>query len=637
MVGFLSNGSLAQDYTQWHLPEGATARLGKGSINDIEFSPDDSRLAVATDIGIWIYNAHTGTEISFIKVQPRGHKTVSAIAFAPDGKTLAVGNWIFDGAVELWDFATEKRTTILKEKVGSVRELEFSADGTMLACVSWHRNVEYHMWEVATGREVINFIGEQDVLHNGLALSPDAHSVASAGRETVFLWDVPTEGLRHIIEGDENLAWTLAFSPDSKTLVGGYTTMRLWDVETGKELSKLEGHTRTVDALTFSPDSKILASGDTGGKIMLSDFDARRQKPNSLKLTLPGLLRAATGDKSPKHVNRTLMEHTLPVEALDFTADGKRLASGSRDGTAKVWDVTTGNSMLTLQGHTGSVKSLQFFENGKMLYGSSSDGILRMWDVGANTEQRIHTRPPWLAFAAAFSSDGETIASACWNEVRLWDTNTQSFLTPLTGHERFVLAVAFSPDDKRLVSGSREGRVILWDVPNHQRLSTYDVHTDEVDVVVFSPDGKKFASASKDGTVQLWDLHTEKRTTLFTEPNEGVRAVAFSPDSSTLVSGRSDGTMQLWDVETQQHIADFIDAKGAVSGLAFSPDGKTVVTGLRNGLIRLWDLDTRTLRQEIRTGYAAAPTQFAFTPDGKTLASGSFDGTVLVWDLEQKE
>ena len=138
-----------------------------------------------------------------------------------------------------------------------------------------------------------------------------------------------------------------------------------------------------------------------------------------------------------------------------------------------------------------------------------------MWDVDANTEQRIHTRPPWLAFASAFSSNGEMIASACWGEVRLWDTNTQSFLTPLNGHERFVLAVAFSPDDKRLVSGSREGRVILWDVPNHQRLSTYDVHTDEVDVVVFSPDGKKFASASKDGTVQLWGpSHREENNTV---------------------------------------------------------------------------------------------------------------------------
>ena len=295
---FLSNRNLAQDYTHWDLPEGAIARLGKGSINDAEFSPDGTRLAIASDIGVWIYDAHTGTEMRFIQVPPRGVRTANTIAFAPDGKTLAVGNWVLGGAVELWDSTTGESLAILKEGIGRVKGLEFSSDGAMLACASWHRSVEYHMWEVATRREVISFIGEQDGLYNGLALSPDAHSVASAGREAVFLWDVPTEGLRRTIEGDEPPAWTLAFSPDSKTLVGGQTTMRLWDAETGDELSKLEGHTRNVDAITFSPDGKILASGDTGGKIMLLRFDPRTQKPNSQKPTLPGLLRSFSGEEN---------------------------------------------------------------------------------------------------------------------------------------------------------------------------------------------------------------------------------------------------------------------------------------------------------------------------------------------------
>ena len=268
----LSNDSFAQDYTHWHLPEGAIARLGKGAINDAEFSPDGTRLAIASDIGVWIYDAQTGTEMLFIHVPPRGVRTANTIAFAPGGKTLAVGNWVLGGTVELWDSTTGESLGILKEGIGGVKGLEFSSDGAMLACVSWHRNVEYHIWEVATRQEVISFIGEQDGLYNGLALSPDAHAVASAGREAVFLWDVPTEGLRRTIEGDQ-LAWTLAFSPDSKTLAGGQTTLRLWDAETGDALSTLEGHTRNVEAITFSPDGKILASGDTGGKIMLSNFD----------------------------------------------------------------------------------------------------------------------------------------------------------------------------------------------------------------------------------------------------------------------------------------------------------------------------------------------------------------------------
>ena len=91
-----------QDYTQWHLPDSAKMRIGKGEINDITFTPDSNKLVIASDIGVWIYNAHTGTEISLLKVRSRGVQTANCIAIAPDNKTLAIGNWVLGGAVELW-------------------------------------------------------------------------------------------------------------------------------------------------------------------------------------------------------------------------------------------------------------------------------------------------------------------------------------------------------------------------------------------------------------------------------------------------------------------------------------------------------------------------------------------------------
>ena len=134
---------------------------------------------------------------------------------------------------------------------------------------------------IASRRELFRFKTSQDSIpanRSALVLSEDAHSIASTSVNSVFVWDVFTEAQQHAFEGDENLAWSLAFSPDGKTLAGGYTTIRLWDTETGDELSILEGHTRILDAITFSPDGRILASGDTGGKIMLSNFDPQNQK-----------------------------------------------------------------------------------------------------------------------------------------------------------------------------------------------------------------------------------------------------------------------------------------------------------------------------------------------------------------------
>ena len=645
IVGFLPN-SLAQEYTQWHLPQGATARLGKGKIKDVEFSPEGCRLAVATDIGIWIYNAHTRDEIALIKVQPRGIQTVNTIVFAPDGRTLAVGYWIPGGgagAVELWDTITGERLTVLEEDMGSVHALEFSVDSPTLASVGWAGVIEYHLWAVATGREVLSFTKAQNLIPHSkgaLVLSQAAHFVASTDVNTVRIWDVATEGLRQILEGDGNLALTLAFSPDSKTLAGGFQTIRLWDTETRNELSKLDGHTHLVYTMTFSPDGRILASGDTGGKVILWDLESRLQKPDNKKSTLPGLLRSITGDKQAKtdnkHEDRTLIEHTLSIEALDFTADSRMLVTGSQDGAAIVWDVETGTPLFTVTGHTGSVKALAFLEDDKTLISASSDGTLRIWETGTGNQQLISMKHKRPIFCMALSADRKTVAiGGRGNDVHLWNADTRNFVATFkTGHENYVDTLALSPDDKILASGSRDRRVELWDVPNQQRLSILEGHTSDIRGVAFSADGKKFASASQDGTVHLWDLHTEKKTVLFTAPNSGVAALAFSPDSSLLVSACWDGTIQLWDANTHQHIADFIDMRQTVYHLEFSPDGKTVVTGSEGGLIQLWDVDTRTLSLQIRTGDVAWPTAFAFTQDGKTLVSGNSDGTIFIWDLE---
>ena len=644
IVAFLPN-SVAQEYTQWHLPEGATARLGKGKIKDVEFSPDGTRLAVATDIAIWVYNAHTGAEIALVKRQPRGIRAVKIIAFAPDGTTLAVGSGSLggaNGAVELWDTMTGERLTVFGKDMGSVQALEFSADGKTLASASWKGRMEYYLWEVATGREVLNFTKAQDRIphsKSAVVLSHAPHSVASTDASTVKIWDVATEELRHTLGEGGNPTLVLAFSPDGKTLAGSHHRIRLWDTETGNERSELHRHIRAVSIMTFSPDGKILASGDNGGKVRLWDLDSPDPKPLRKKSTLPSLLRSITGDKSSQTNNRrensAMIEHTLPIEGLDFTPDSRRLVTGSQDGTAIVWEAETRNRLFTVAGHTGTVKALKFLEDDKTLISASADGTLRIWEMGTGNQQLIPINHKRSIFCMALSADRKTVAiGGVGNEVHLWNADTKNFVATFkTGHPNYVDTLAFSPDDKILASGSRDRKVELWDVANHQRLSILDDYTDGIIGMAFSADGKKFASTSRDGTAHLWDLDTEKKTVLVTAPDSGVNSLAFSPDSSLLLSACWDERIRLWDANTHQHIADSI-VSPFVRHLEFSPDGKTVVTGTERGLILLWDVDTRTVSHQIRTGDAARPTAFAFTQDGKTLVSGNSDGTIFIWDLE---
>ena len=320
--------------------------------------------------------------------------------------------------------------TVLKDNIGSVKDFKFSPDGRILACASWFRNVEYHMWEIDSGREILHFVGEQESLFDGLALSPDAFNVASATLGEVLLWDASNGKLKHTLVPAK--AWSLGFSTDSETLVGGQTTLYSWDVESGDALTEYKEHSRNVEDIVFSPDGKIFASGDTGGNIILWKFDQPNKEiydnvnnENDKKLTLPEVLQSITGDKKQKNDNslieHKLTGHTLPISGLDFTADSKKLASGCDDGTAKVWDVSTGNEIRTIQGHTGAVKMLEISTDGNMLYTASSDGIIRFYNLETNTEQLIHTKQPWHVWDAALSNDEKIVATGCWGEVRIWD------------------------------------------------------------------------------------------------------------------------------------------------------------------------------------------------------------------------
>ena len=629
---FLSN-SIAQEYTQWHLPEGAKARLGKGSINDIKFSDDGTLLAVATGIGVWIYDAHTGKEISLIKVNFRSPLTIHRVAFSPDGKIIATGNWVLGGNIELWDVMTGAKIRTLRERIGRVYHLKFSHDGRILSCGSWNRSVQFHMWEVDSGREIANFTGEQNS-YSEFQVSQDSSLIATNGERQILIWDAFAGNLRHAIDFPIGFISGFAFSPDNKFLVSGGRSATLWDTEKGSEIVKLYDDELRTSKMTFSPDGKILAGGDIDGKIILWDFDLILEKHKNQKSTLSSVLRNLTNRKSSIFENKTFPGHSGAVNTLTYSSDGETLASGSLDGTVIVWDVTSMEKNFTIHGHTGAMTILRFNEDDKKLISGSSNVPIWEWDRDSMTSQFI--KPNWYTFPNVFSHDGKLAANRGRNnELKIWDvTKDELTYTIKNVNQEMVSVLALSPDGKLIASGSRDGSLALWDVANRKPFMSLDKHTNRVNAVLFSPDGTLIASASEDGTVQLLQIQTGDRSVLLTEANRGVRALAFSPDSKTLVSGRWDGPIQNWDTTTFQHLGDYINAAGTVDSLEYSPDGKILANGLY-GLIRLWDVETKTKIKEIYKAHNNSVIKFAFSSDSKTLVSGSSDGTSLVWDLEK--
>ncbi len=344
-----------------------------------------------------------------------------------------------------------------------------------------------------------------------------------------------------------------------------------------------------------------------------------------------------------KQLGSPFIANNVSFSSVTFSPDGRTVAAASDHGTVFLWDVATHKQLGSLL--TGSVDSLAFSPDGRTLATAAADGTVFLWDVASHTQlgSPLTSSTSGSVGSVAFSHDGRTLAAGFGNgRLQLWDAATHKRLgSPLTGDASAVDSLVFSPNGRTLVSGSQDGTVYLWDPATRKQLgSPLTGDTSAVDSVAFSPDGRTLASGSGDGTVQLWDLATSVQpgSPLTVNTNSasyvGDRAVAFSPDGRTLASSSGDGTVQLWDLANHTQLGSLLTSDtGSVDSVAFSPDGRTLASGSSDGTVQLWDLATHTQLGSLPTSDTGPVDSVAFSPDGRTLASGSGDGTVQLWDL----
>jgi eukaryotic-like serine/threonine-protein kinase len=234
--------------------------------------------------------------------------------------------------------------------------------------------------------------------------------------------------------------------------------------------------------------------------------------------------------------------------------------------------------------------------------------------------------------SVAFSPDGKRIVSGSGDKtLKVWDAKTTREILALKGHTDFVWSVAYSPDGKRIASGSSDKTVKVWDAASGQEVLTLKGHTNEVRSVAFSPDGKRIASSGNDTTVRVWDAASGQATLTLTGHTSVVGCVAFSPDGKRIVSGSWDKMLRIWDATTGRELLTFSGNIGAVAGVAFSPDGKRIIGGGDERLLKLWDATTGREMVTLK-GHIKWVTSVAFSPDGKRIVSGSWDNALMVWD-----
>lgn len=270
-----------------------------------------------------------------------------------------------------------------------------------------------------------------------------------------------------------------------------------------------------------------------------------------------------------------------PVGAVAYSADGRWLAAGGRDGGVRVWDALSGAEHVRFQSASNRVDSLAFRADGVLLAVAGQDNIVRLFDVATGSE-----------------------------------------LSPLLGPSGAVTSVAFSPRGSALAAASDDGNVYLWDTSRNERIGTLAGHTSYVTEVAFSGDGSMLASASEDDTVRLWKVPAGTVLAVLEHP-ANVSAVAFQPGGAQLASV-ADSVIRLWDVAARTVSAQLTAHSGSITDLAYSPDGQALASAgadLDDDTVRLWD--TSAGRELISLLPPDRVNALAFSPDGRTLAAGS--------------
>jgi len=647
----------------------------------------------------------TWTEsLAGLLVEVYGHDSpVLAVAISSTGKWLATG--ATDGTVRLWraEDGGLEREFRLETRRADMLELEFAADGKQLLATSAQ---ETRVWEVPSGVLKFEILAFPARFGPGRTL---AAVTKRAGKRQLAIWNLETgELLKQIAaDGDVGLAMTysprhryfafvsldsrrarvlrtddlsivleiehagaidaIAFSPDEKLLATASwdQTAQLWSTETGQQIGGELRHDEDVRDLAFSSDGLLLATASLDGRIRIWDTanaELRRaithhgtpvefvrfRPPDNLVLASVHRDNAVRLWGIAEGLRRGWqLPHQRKITSLEFSADGQRLLTGSDDGTARLWDLTDGDSGARLP-HVDRVWSVDFSPDSRRLATLSERGEICIWQqtAGRWEKERRVPCPDEQTTSLEFSSDGKYLAIGVGKNFGLWNLDTQAMswlpATALRNPSGFR-SIAFAAGGQFVAGGTDDAEAVLVNQRDGREASLPHPFDDgrryhSVWDVEFHPTRPWLATASEDGIVRLWDTEfwdTERESLLAELPHgDSVAAIAFSDAGDLLATAPKNQPVRIWQLDgnswrvARQLTGLFAD----VQALDFSPGGLVLATASDNGEVRMWDTATGL---PCGRAYSASPyaTAVRFSPDGRWLAAGASNKTARVWAL----
>lgn len=647
------------DITTWELPDGAIARLGQGGgvSGNIVPSPDRKYLVVPSSIGVWWYDVFTMTPIDLWDTD-RG--LISVISFSPNSKWLATGDG--DGLVKVWDVQRKVCIAQMdrdeeEKPYHSVSRLVFSPDSQLIA-VSSKRDYILYVYHPETGERLAKFHDDPKKSRwrsrnlrpiafsaDGTLLTctmPDERLRVHADRggdirlpkdytEFIAVWNIETGEQLACLTDTERLVCSLCFSPCGRFLAAGGRdgAVQVWSIANWELLYTFQNLGIEQKKVCYSPEGVLYALEMSGDAFIVWDVTCGEKCGRFLEkhsylhdAHVPKGTSFVLASKTPREFRKWTVGDSKPCSfphlhvgvpfSLVFTSNGKTLAGGywSENEKVMLWDITQPSSLPSSFNLPGKEYIVSVSSQG-IVYATGRDGnIARVWEIG-NSEIQV----------ATFTLPVEN--------------------KPLSEQEWEVSTAAFAQNSNLLACGDSEGTLYVWDVQQQHIQQAFKAYDRRIHSIAFSPNEKLLVSISTTGPVaRLWDVKSGEPIETFPERSH---AFAFSP-CSALIALSKRREILLWDIEHHETVMNIPLPKDSwmSHALAFSPCGRFLASGawwirgagIKKCPVLLWDVSNGENIAAFRGGHPTDVQSLAFSPDGTILASGGYGGTILLWDLK---
>ena len=656
-------GSFEGDVTTWALPDGAIARLGRGSEPKMAFSPDGQSLVIGTCTGLWLYNLTTLSPVALWETE---QVYVESVTFSPNGKWLAVSS--SGRLLKILDVQNGNCLIQVKFET-NIESATFSPDNKYIAVNSseYDSTPVVEVLHVETGKPFAKFTADEKRAghYQPISFSPEIQLIASTCMS--------------------------ANSDDAGSIV-------VWDMKSGELIACLSAHTRWVTNLCFSPCGQFLVSGGRDGKVFVWDVNTWKQVREYSDY---GQVYSIIPSYSPDGILRAAIVHY--DESGPAIISIRDLDSNQQLYNDQLWGNTIDSPSI------GDWGNNVLFSNGSQLCYEYRHDFINVWTLDNPIKRQFTHSPISFPIDLVFTEDGKTLAVEYFHEgIVLWDIESKRSRPAVNVDSAGKNQFLYKTDrDKLLVASIKNDTVSLWEADGNGIPLIEGTGREYWSArPALTPPATLFAYAGEGGTIQVWDVQNAKKLHKFTHPLESskehsdeddgdyIDELKFSQDGRFLISESKSNSVRLWDIEVGEAVESF--PSDEVIEARFCKCGRHLVCNGKG--FNYWDINNRISRESLTclcesSGTAKekkltippewepleGPGEFsscrqyiaigitwneeeksnpiglweiesgkhlvtfvgpsdrlenlAFSPDNKLLASASYDGTVLLWDL----